>query len=220
MAIDWGMVYERAELLNIVPSDSDFDLTALISRIWDMVRRRRVLYKWATITTVEDQAAYDIPSTDIDGNSMNNPKVYEVFWSPAGETLFDYDNSTVWDYMRNAEIKSVIDRFVGGSWQVIDGKIYLEPTPTEDDEIVPILMTVEKTDDDITDADKEAVMHGVLWVLYERAVTSLAKGGSFRAGSYAATPNPSTINYLESRANYHRDQFNLMLSASDDIVTL
>jgi len=223
MAIDWGAIYERVELLGIAPSDDDFDMTALISRIWDVVRRRRPLYKWATITTVENQGSYPLPTQDIDGNSLTDPGVYEVYWDPYGRSATPanvVDESAVWDFLRNTQLITVLERLNGGDWDIIDSRIYLEPPPTSSGDIVPVLMVVDKTDDDITSSDIEAVMHGVLWVLYERACTALTRGGSFRAGSYSATPNPTTVDHLRSRSDYHRDQFNMMISASDDILTL
>lgn len=219
--VDWTYIGVAATALGIEPP-STVSLDDICEMMWESVRRHRPLSKWATITTVANQGSYAIPTTDVDGNALTNPRVLEVYWDASGRTIIDYDplvDTEVWDRTRSANIVSQLERLDGGAFEVIDSRIILTPTPTGEN-VVLSLIVCEKDDDDITEGDREAVEYGVMWVLYERIANSVARGGSFKAGSYAATANKGTLDHLGGRATFYKEQFYMMLSHTDEILTV
>lgn len=219
MSIDWTFLDSYIEALGLDTSDISID--DIRNRILEEVKQRRPIYKWAKITTVDGQGAYDIPTTDLDGNELEEARVYEVFWRvrdlDATPSLPVDGVSEVWDIINNAKLLSMAESLDSSGWEIIDGKIYLYPTPTESVDVA-VLMAKTKTDDDIDEDDKLTVMHGILWILYERLCISVSGGGSFRAGSYAATVSPSAVSHLRERSEYHREQYNMLINEQDAII--
>jgi hypothetical protein len=219
---DWQFIYDYIEVLDIEPPSS-IDITPIISKIWDEVKRGRAIYTWSKITTVKGQGEYDIPTTDLSGDTITDGAVSDVYWQVRDISIDPtniLDNTEVWDVIRDVRITSMLESLDGSEWDIIAGKIYLSPVPHASGTEVAVLMYRPKTDDEITEADKSVVLEGVLWVLYERMCTQIARTSSFRAGSYAATASPSSIGYLRQRADNHRDQFKLLIDAPKEVLTV
>ncbi|MBW2671790.1 MAG: hypothetical protein JRD89_00060 [Deltaproteobacteria bacterium] len=198
--MDQATIIERIRARGITTSDiSDDELGTLITSALNWYSYYRPAVKLTTtsscITTVADQQAYDPPSDAL--------WVVEVFWNPTGQyaiqdlyrallgVQFDPDHYA--DVVINLSQLARINSYFRGRWKVVDGKIYLIPTPAEDGVKVPVLYATAKTLSDLDEVKDIWFEELVYAMALERKALNMTSQAGWRAGAYQVSAQPAVV---------------------------
>jgi len=168
---------------------SDAVATALLDDVLRTYNHYRPQMDYATLTTVAYQTKYDADSSLL--------RVVDVYWEPSGtsdvvSTIlselavlkedFDYPSISKIYYTKRHRLRDVTH----GRWRWDGTQIWLIPTPTTSDDIVPYVFTKAFTSISAVPTADEELLVMLFEALALRYIANTQAGeGGWRAGSYS-----------------------------------
>lgn len=196
MAINESILKMRIRSRGISSTDiSDDDLDVLIDDALEQYSAYRPNLTFTGtsgwLVSVAGQPSYDFPT--------GAQKIISVFWNPDysdsyindiyGEMLLDILDAedtiemTI-QYTRMAEMR----RLYRGSWDILNGKIWLSPPPGINNIKIPVLYATQQTLSTLNQIDNSLFIELVYCKCIEHKAVYMLSQGGWKAGAYSVTP--------------------------------
>lgn len=223
MAIDETTLKSRMRNRGITTSDvSDAELDSLIDDALEEYSSYRPNLTFTAesgwLTTIINEPSYTFPT--------GATKIISVFWNPDysdsyvgdiyGEILLDILDATdtteiMIEYRKMAQMR----RYFGGSWYILNGKIFLVPAPSISDIKVPVIYATIHTLSTLNQISDHLFYDLVYAYCLERKAFALSSSGGWKAGAYAVTPQAGAVMHTAADKKLNEVRTRLMSTGHD-----
>jgi hypothetical protein len=204
MAYDESYILNKVNMYNIDNVEED-DILSLINSIKAEVAHRCPIYCWATLTLVANTYSYDIPTVSITNRTITNGRIVDIYWNPNFSAVYPGGLYSVYDYTDKAIENAIGYRSGKGSYDIIEGRITLYPTPAANGSIIA-LMSTDRLDSEMDMDMNDIISDGTLAMVFTRLSVNMAQGGSWSAGRYSVA-NSDHMLRLSGMAFYFSDRY-------------